>query len=228
MTNGALPRAATLDLEMRDGQFLKRIALDVTGGRAYRHALFYEFPGGLRFELSESGDGLSLVLTALRKALVVCDDVFSERPTVIVHLQAITSSSAFTLRCTLRELAAAGIAMPRQRHVWCDVNDESGDRETGFLVHCAFEVPVAMIQNLLWCALVLDFPGVRPNPQCQVYLIDPVSRVIVHPYDDRGMDVVCGESAVLQALYEKHQHWLLDYDRAAMDLTFGANSRGQV
>lgn len=208
---------------MRDGRFLKRAVLDVAGGRRYRHALFYAFPGGLRFELSESGDGLSLVLTALRKALAVCGDLFSERPTVIVHLQAVTSSSGFALRRTLRELDAAGVAIPRQRHVWFDGNDESGDRETGFLVHCVFEAPVAMVQNLLWCALVLDFPGLRPNPQCQIYLVDPVSRVIVHPYDDRGMDVVCGEPPVLQALYEKHQHWLLDYDRTAMDLTFGCS-----
>ena len=32
----------------------------------YRHALFYNYPGGLRFELSEGGHPLDQVLVGLR------------------------------------------------------------------------------------------------------------------------------------------------------------------
>lgn len=36
-------------------------------GGVYRHALFYNFPGGLRFELSEGDGPLDQALSALRK-----------------------------------------------------------------------------------------------------------------------------------------------------------------
>lgn len=44
----------------------------------HRHALFYNFPGGLRFELTEGGGRLDEGLTALRKAWAICDTVFEQ------------------------------------------------------------------------------------------------------------------------------------------------------
>lgn len=54
---------------------LKRITQEIVGG-PYRYALFYNFPGGLRFALSAGGSLLDQALIGLRKATVICDDVF--------------------------------------------------------------------------------------------------------------------------------------------------------
>ncbi|MTH64542.1 DUF3885 domain-containing protein, partial [Paracoccus shanxieyensis] len=53
------------------------------------------------------------------------------------------------------------------------------------------------------------------------YIIDRSRSVILHIYDDRGMDVAAGHPSALRPLYEKFNCWLLDHDREKMDLIFG-------
>lgn len=81
--------------------------------------MFYNFPGGLRFELSEGNGGSPLdeVLTALRKATAICDDVFVNDDKILPHLQAFAPASRFGLRKMIRELPVAGILIPAVRDV---------------------------------------------------------------------------------------------------------------
>ncbi|QDQ88494.1 DUF3885 domain-containing protein [Alcaligenaceae bacterium SJ-26] len=198
----------------------KRITHELTGAGPYRHALFYTFPGGLRFELSEGDSPLDLMLTALHRATVIARDVFGTQDHVLVHMQRFVGASGFELRETLRELRLAGIAVPKVRAIWREADSDTDASDIGSWINCAFEVPAAKLQNLLWCALATDLGTVCPNPQCRVYLIQPASGILLHPYDDRGMDVICRDSTRLRPLYEKHHAWLLDYDRDAMERTF--------
>ncbi|GGP28198.1 DUF3885 domain-containing protein [Silvimonas amylolytica] len=189
----------------------------------YRHALFYHFPGGLRFELSEGGEPLQQVLVALQKATVICQDVFEGESQILVHLQKFVSASGFELRNVIRELKTAGVPVPKEREIWKTLPEENEDDcspASGRWVNCAFEAPLSILQNLLWCALTSDFPSVRPNPNCCVYLVHANAQIVIHPYDDRGMDVICRTPIKLKTLYEKHHHWLLDFDKDAMAQTF--------
>lgn len=190
-------------------------------GATYKHALFYNFPGGLRFELSEGGSPLDQVLIALRKATAICDDVFDGADRILAHLRKFVPASRFQLRPTLRELQLAGVTIPKDREIWLEKMDEGqgGDDDECWL-NCAFEIPKSKLQNLLWCALTTDFPPIRPNPRCRVYLLNPDKGIIVHPYDDRGMDVVSRQKSALAGLYERHNDLLLDYDIEAMRQTF--------
>lgn len=64
-----------------------RIKPEEIVGSPYCFALFYNFAGGLRFELSEGNGGSPLyeVLTALRKATAICDDVFGNEDKILAH-----------------------------------------------------------------------------------------------------------------------------------------------
>lgn len=201
----------------------KKLIQGIVGG-SYRYALFYNFPGGLRFDLSEGGSPLDQALTALRRATAICDDVFCEEGTVLVHLKAFAPSSRFGLRKTLRELRIAGIVVPQFRDVWLeaeDQTDEDDDDQNDDWVNCAFEVLKTKLQNLLWCAIAIDFgSSLSPNPHCQVYLLNPNEGIVVHPYDNRGMDVICRRPSALAGLYERHKDLLLEYDMEAMRRTF--------
>jgi hypothetical protein len=197
---------------------LKKLVSELTLTGTYRHALFYNFPGGLRFELSEGGSALDQVLTALRKSTAICEDALGHGG-FVVHLKRFVGATRFELRDTLRELNLAGISIPRLRSAWVETNEDD-DWGDGYWVNCAFEVHASKLQNLLWCALVTDFQPVRPNPHCLIYLINAENGVLIHPYDDRGMDVICKTPLLLKKLHEKHNPWLLDYDRAAMDQSF--------
>lgn len=196
-------------------------------GSPYRFALFYNFPVGLRFELSEGNGGSPLdeVLTALRKATTICDDVFGKEDKILAHLQAFAPASRFGLRKMIRELHVAGIVIPDVRDVWLEAEAEAeadeDDDENSYWVNCAFEVPKAKLQNLLWCAITTDFgSSLSPNPHCRVYLLNTNQGIVAHPYDDRGMDVISQHTSVLAGLYENHNDLLLDYDRESMRQTF--------
>lgn len=200
---------------------LRRKTQEIIGG-PYRYALFYNFPGGLRFELSVGGSPLDQALTALRKATVICDDVFGGEERILVHLEAFAPASRFGLRKMLRELCIAGLVVPKYRDVWLEVEDQADDgNESVQWVSCAFEVPTAKLHNLLWCAFATDFgSSLRPNPGCRVYLFNPNKGIVVHPYDDRGMDVISRRTSALVGLYERYNDLLLDYDIEVMRQTF--------
>lgn len=189
-------------------------------GTPYRFALFYRFPGGLRFELSSGDSPLDQVLTALRRATVICDDVFRGEERILAHLQAFTSGSRFSFREMLRELRLAGIVIPSASDVWLDHIGHDDDDAAGHWVSCAFEVPVTKLQNLLWCAVATDFGSLRPNPHCRVYLLNSRKGIVCHPYDNRGMDVIGRQKSVLAELYTRHENLLLEYDLEVMHETF--------
>ena len=206
---------------------LRNTLAQIAGDSAYGHALFYHYPGGLRFELSAGGSPLDQVLTALRKATSICDDIFDGDAQILVHLRKKSwDSSPFALRSTLRELDLAGIHIPADHEAWIVVEDgvtEDDFAERSYTINCVFNIPTAKLQNLLWCAFASDFAPLSPNPKCRIYLAEPRKGVIVHPYDDRGMDIVgCGH-ACLQTLHVKHGQWLSDYDKATMRRTFSAS-----
>lgn len=55
--------------------------------------------------------------------------------------------------------------------------------------------------------------------RCRVYL-NLNKGIVVHPYDDRGMDVIILNTSALARMYERHHELLLDYDIDAMQQTF--------
>lgn len=201
---------------------LRKQTQEIVGG-TYRYALFFNFPGGLRFELSEGSSPLGLALTALRKATAVCEDVFAEEERILVHLAAYAPSSRFALRTMLRELQVAGIIIPKVRDLWINAEEQMDAEDDGneVFVNCAFDAPVAKMQNLLWCAITTDLGPLRPKPRCLVYLLNPSKKIVVHPYDDRGMDVISRNTSALAGLYKGHSDLLLKCNIEAMRNTFG-------
>jgi len=210
------PSAATAENEL----MMLREKIQEAVGCTYRFALFYRFPGSLRFGLSGGDSPLDQVLTALRRATAVCNDAFLGEERILVHLQAFASASRFSFREMLRELRLAGIVIPSARDVWIDHTDDDDDDGAGHWVNCAFEVPVAKLQNLLWCAVATDFSSLRPNPHCRVYLLNARKGIVCHPYDDRGMDVIGREKSALAELYQRHNDLLLEYDLEVMRQSF--------
>lgn len=74
---------------------------------------------------------------------------------------------------------------------------------------------------IIWCAISYEM-AVTPSAPIMSFLVDPVRQVLVHIYDDRGMDVISLQRDTLLALYKKHSDWLLDYDRERIIEAFGA------
>jgi hypothetical protein len=193
-------------------------------GNAFARPLYYSYPGGLRFELSETGGIIEQFQTALRKSTTICGDIFSDAATFVVCLRTHSGSHGFMHRAAIQAFRSAGVDFPPERSVWSEAIDPEEwycEEEPECWINIAFEASIASLQTFLWCALAKDFGAIEPNPHCDVYLFNLPKQVMVFPYDDRGMDVVGPNTQLLSQLYERHNQYLLDYDRSAMDVTFG-------
>ncbi|MFZ6798287.1 DUF3885 domain-containing protein [Undibacterium sp. Di24W] len=202
---------------------ISRSIEDIFGIQVCGDALFYAHPDGLRFELSEGGEPLEQVLTALRKASLICEDLFDAVDSLTVCLRRFAGNDKFALRKVLRELKNAGIAIPEEREIWFDpvpFEDRFDEDIEEWWISLAFQLPTTKLQSLFWCAFTVDFPSLHPNPRCDIYIFNFKDRVLVHPYDDRGMDIIGPNKEFLRKLYVKHNSLLLDYDRARMSKSF--------
>lgn len=187
------------------------------GAKAFLRPTFYCNPGGLRFELSKGGSAVEQFLTAHRKAHAICSEVFKTTQSFTVCLSTYLYKPALSFRDDLRRLKRAGIRIPRTKEMWVSRSAE----DEAALLHTAFVADRTLLDNFLWCALAVDL-NIEPCPNLSaIRLINMEQAVLVHPYDDRGMDVVGSDRELLAQLYSKFKVDLLDYDRATMNATFG-------
>lgn len=53
-----------------------------------------------------------------------------------------------------------------------------------------------------------------------IYFVNLCKKMIYHLYDDRGCDILAADKENIRFLYEGYNDWILDYDRAEIDLLF--------
>jgi len=197
----------------------------IFGCNTFARPLFYSYPGGLRFELSESGGVIDQFLTPLRKATRICNDIFHGEDELVVCMRTYSYGSHFIHRPVLRALRSAGILIPSTRSIWREdiaADEWYSEDQPEYWINVAFKLPISRLETLLWGALAKDLAPIQPQFNCILYLFNLPQGVMVFPYDDRGMDVVGPNETLLRQLYCQHQKYLLDYDRAGMDSTFAA------
>lgn len=93
------------------------------------------------------------------------------------------------------------------------------DPEAETWEHRVISITWREAEILLWNQIAADL-GVGPQAPVQSKLVDPARGVLVHAYDDRGMDVTSLGASATQGLYRSHKAWLLDYDRPRMAEVF--------
>jgi Domain of unknown function (DUF3885) len=64
-----------------------------------------------------------------------------------------------------------------------------------------------------------DMGGI-PAIAGRVYTIDDRARLIMHMYDDRGLDVIAADASTLLPLYERFCDWILDNQRQKIEFRF--------
>ncbi len=65
-----------------------------------------------------------------------------------------------------------------------------------------------------------DFP-MGAGIDGEVFFFNHTRSILLHMYDDRGLDAIAATRDALQPVYATHHGWLLDYDRTRIDQTFG-------
>lgn len=73
--------------------------------------------------------------------------------------------------------------------------------------------------TILWHAVACEM-AIYPSAPVVTFLLDPFESVMLHVYDDRGMDVIAFEPAKLHGIHTDFADWLLDHDRERMEKLF--------
>lgn len=176
-----------------------------------------ESPFRLRFELG--GECLSNVtqpvprfIQAFDRARHVAEAVFLDSAIVAV----VGSSSSTTKSDDFRTLRDLGFAAPM-------IGEWAAPRYRGdgsCLWKC-FDIGAdrPARDTLLWCSVSAEM-SVGPKASITTYLLEPTRRIVLHVYDDRGMDVSANRADALTATFVACDRWLLDYDRPRMAEAF--------
>ncbi|WP_346837023.1 DUF3885 domain-containing protein [Microbulbifer sp. SAOS-129_SWC] len=189
----------------------------VFGNHAFDHALFYQYEKALRFELSVSGSAIEMFTTAWRKAEAILSDVLSEDNDLYACWSFYGARTYLSSLSVFREIAGCGIKIPKLNENWCEVDEDDSDYFRHFLL---FKISSSTAKSLLWGALAQDL-GIRPRIVGKVHLVNLESQILVHPYDDRGMDIYSTDAKLMQNLFDRFNSYLLDYDRDIMEGVYG-------
>jgi hypothetical protein len=180
---------------------------------------FRASPYWLRFELG--GEILSNVdqpvprfIQAFHRAQALANVLFSSSTSLTAILGASPEWHAFGA------LEALGFRAPAP---WCrwSASYPPGEEDAPRFEWRAIELAEpAMRDTLLWVSIVYEM-GISPKAPVVSYLTDFDAAVVLHVYDDRGMDVRALDRASIEPLYRQFDSWLLDYDRPRMAAAFG-------
>ena len=203
------------------------ILASLLGPTWWRPPLFYKHRFALRFELGQGEFWMDRVATAKSRATTIAEAAFDEaedlRLVVVryLHGKAPTGKErrSFTKALDIYELPPATafetLSVPpsidasthneQQLHVWLGVTELSRNH----------------IDRVLWASVVGDYGFLPRPPASRHYILSLSNGLVLHPYDDRGMDVVASTRSPLQSLYGNFGDWLLDYDKPRMNEVFG-------
>lgn len=200
---------------------IKKSIESVFGQKALCHALFYENEGGLRFELSEGNSYTEMFFQAYTKASKILAAVFDEQEDVHACLGFYSGETLLSSLSVFRGIQDCQISIPKSE---CEIWQCIDTKEELLRTYIAFPVQKGYISKLLWSALAADL-GIKPSANCDVYLFSIKQGVLAHPYDDRGMDLIGSNRVLLQSLFNKYRHYLLEYDMAVMEKHYGNNNK---
>ncbi|WP_430383351.1 DUF3885 domain-containing protein [Yoonia maritima] len=79
------------------------------------------------------------------------------------------------------------------------------------------------ISDIMWLCIASEMMIEPAFHSTKAYLVDARNGLILHAYDDRGLDVVSLNKSQLSELFIKFNKWLLEYDLARMNAMFASD-----
>ena len=192
-------------------------AFEIFGRSAFGHNLFSNNKTAIRFELASGETRIERFDTALHRASTVARDIFRDSETLCVCLTYYGKSFASAKR-SFRSLKELEVTVNRPYFV--DREHFDDDFGGDILTRVFFESDLNGVYRMIWGAVGQEL-GIRPGLWFRLYVFDAVQRVLMHPYDDRGMDILGPNRERMSEIYLKYYDWLLDYNIVEMRERYG-------
>jgi Domain of unknown function (DUF3885) len=193
----------------------------VFGSAALEHALFYGHEKSLRFELSAGEPPykyMKMFMRAMQRATEISQYIFKHSKRIQVVLALYGSGGMLNRLSYFREFKECGITIPKNVEVWTRTTDNEQPR-----MYLCFDLPDMTVIPYLWGVLAKEL-GIKPRMKADVYLADTDTGVLLHPYDDRGMDLIGPNTELIKQAYFHFNHYLLEHDLQRMDQWFLTSS----
>lgn len=174
--------------------------------------LFGQWPVGIRFEIG---------VEQVSRAVKLYEFVFAKAEDCILVSQDWKPNRSLVKRLT--PLFKTPGIFPKDPPRFQAV-DVSPFDETPYLLSWTRLSPLAFNANRMFQAIANREQSGVPKIASGVYVIDPNSKLIMHMYDDRGLDIIATELDTLRPLFESFSDWILDNQRHRVDSRFRTNS----
>ena len=193
---------------------------------------FGSSPFRLRFELGGETDGVKApvprFLQAFGRARTVVDDTFLPSECVLAVVGCWPQPTLDLFAPAADGFGALGQAGFTATPVgeWKGPHPRYGmpddDEEQKNATWKAYDITeqVAARDVIIWCAVAYEM-AVTPKAPVVSFMVDLQRGILVHVYDDRGMDVIALKRDPLAEIYRTRNEWLLDHDRGRMIEAFG-------
>lgn len=193
-------------------------ALEIFGRSAFGHNLFANNASAIRFELALGESRIERFDTALHRASTVAEDLFGASERLCICLM-YYGASFVGAKSSFQSLKECEVAINRPYEIDRQQIDDELGGETQTRVF--FESDFSSAYRMIWGTIAQEL-GVRPSLEFNLYVFDPNLRVLMHPYDDRGMDILGPNRERMSEIYANYSDWLLDYNIAEMRERYGS------
>ena len=198
-------------------------------GLRLRKPLFYSWNTGLRFDLQVENTNTDEYFEEVnRRASTIFQTAFDSSDKIFVifmdykyRRQKIRNSN-FVFK-QIQNLKNTEITYTKEKQIYQP--DEKFDIRNVAIIKTLVER--VNFRSILTAIGNSDFPERKPRLEIssvfsakEVYFINIDKKLIFNMYDDRGLDLIAAEVETLRPIYEKHNDWLLEYDRKKIDNMF--------
>jgi hypothetical protein len=171
--------------------------------------LFCQWPVGIRFEIG---------LENVSRASELNEFIFRDADDCVLVSQEWSSDEGLPERFT--PLFSTPGIFPNAAPSDLQTVDVSPFEETPYRLSWA-RVPLSAVNApQIFQAIANSDHGRIPSIAGGVYIIDDRAKLIMHMYDDRGLDVIAADASMLVGLYKGFGDWILDNQRLKIDLRF--------
>ena len=127
----------------------------------------------------------------------------------------------------LGELARMGFPIERPALSWSAIPPFFGEEDGVVWDWNAYDLRGRrdLRDVLLWASVASEM-GIGPKAPVACYLYAPGSDVLMHVYDDRGMDVTALGREPLRPIHLQFNDWVLEYDRPRIEAVFSKLNDG--
>ena len=171
--------------------------------------LFNQWPVGIRFEIG---------IEQVSRAAKLYEFVFAKADDCILVSQDWTEDEEIVSLSTPL-FATPGIFGIEPAK--CQSVDVSRFEESLYRLTWARLSPLAFSASQMFQAIANREQSGMPKVSSGVYVIDPRSKVIMHMYDDRGLDIIAAELETLRPLFQHFGDWILENQRHRIASRFG-------